>query len=458
MSTPPLEVIILAAGKGTRMRSALPKVLHELAGKPLLQHVLDTSRQLGAERLHVVYGFGGDQLRNAITGDDLNWILQADQKGTGHAVQLALECVDEASTAMVLYGDVPLVSPHSLQAMLDAAGHDAVGLMTAMLDDPAAYGRIIRDENNRFKEIVEFSDATDVQRAVQEINTGFLAAPAKRLKKWLSGINSDNAQGEFYLTDIFALAVADGVGVETCQPVTSDETLGVNNRLDLSVLERIYQQQSADRLMMQGLTLRDPSRFDLRGDLVHGQDCSIDINTVISGEVVLGDRVSIGPNCILNNVKVGNDVKIKANCVFEDATIGVGAIIGPYARLRPAADIGPAAHIGNFVEVKKSTVGEGSKVNHLSYVGDTEIGSGVNVGAGVITCNYDGANKHRTVIGDDAFIGSDTQLVAPVSVGKGATIGAGSTITSDAPDNTLTLSRATQVSIEGWQRPEKTEK
>jgi bifunctional UDP-N-acetylglucosamine pyrophosphorylase/glucosamine-1-phosphate N-acetyltransferase len=293
---------------------------------------------------------------------------------------------------------------------------------------------------------------------VQEINTGFLAAPAKRLKKWLSGINSDNAQGEFYLTDIFALAVADGVGVETCQPVTSDETLGVNNRLDLSVLERIYQQQSADRLMMQGLTLRDPSRFDLRGDLVHGQDCSIDINTVISGEVVLGDRVSIGPNCILNNVKVGNDVKIKANCVFEDATIGVGAIIGPYARLRPAADIGPAAHIGNFVEVKKSTVGEGSKVNHLSYVGDTEIGSGVNVGAGVITCNYDGANKHRTVIGDDAFIGSDTQLVAPVSVGKGATIGAGSTITSDAPDNTLTLSRATQVSIEGWQRPEKTEK
>ncbi len=458
MSAPPLEVIILAAGKGTRMRSALPKVLHELAGKPLIEHVLDASRQLGAYRLHIVYGFGGDQLRNAIAGDDLNWVLQAEQQGTAHAVQLAMEHVSDSSTAMVLYGDVPLVSVHSLQAMLEAAGHDAVGLMTAALQDPAAYGRIIRDENNRFKEIIEYSDATDTQRTINEINTGFLAAPASRLKKWLSEIDSDNAQGEFYLTDIFALAVADGIGVETCQPVHNDEILGVNNRLDLSVLERIYQEKEAARLMMQGLTLIDPGRFDLRGILQHGQDCCIDINTVISGDVILGDRVTIGPNCLLKNVQVGNDVEIKANCVFEDAAIGDGAIIGPYARLRPAADIGPDAHIGNFVEVKKSTIGEGSKVNHLSYVGDTEIGSGVNVGAGVITCNYDGANKHKTIIGDNAFIGSDTQLVAPVSVGSGATIGAGSTITQDTPQDTLTLSRATQVSIEGWQRPVKKEK
>ncbi|HBE91719.1 MAG TPA: UDP-N-acetylglucosamine diphosphorylase/glucosamine-1-phosphate N-acetyltransferase [Gammaproteobacteria bacterium] len=453
MSTPPLEVIILAAGKGTRMLSALPKVLHELAGKPLLTHVLDTSRQLGAQRLHVVYGFGGGVLRNSISADDVNWVLQAEQNGTGHAVQLAIESVDDDSTVMVLYGDVPMVSVHSLQAMLDAAGHDAVGLMTAVLDDPAAYGRIIRDDNQRFKEIVEYSDATDAQRAVREINTGFLAAPAKRLKKWLSEIDSENAQGEFYLTDIFSLAVADGIGVETCQPVQTNEILGINNRVDLAVVERIFQQQSAQRLMHQGLSLHDPERFDLRGTLNHGQDCSIDINVVIAGDVSLGDRVTIGPNCYLKDMHIGNDVVIQPNCVLEQARIGDAAIIGPYARLRPEADVAQDAHIGNFVEIKKSRIGKGSKVNHLSYVGDSEIGSGVNIGAGVITCNYDGAYKHKTVIGDDAFIGSDTQLVAPVTVGKGATIGAGSTITSNTPDNTLTLSRATQVSIEGWLRP-----
>ena len=455
MNTPPLEVVILAAGKGTRMLSALPKVLHELAGKPLLSHVLDTGRQLGAHRLHVVYGFGGDQLRDMVEADDVNWVLQAEQNGTGHAVQLALKTIDDASTVLVLYGDVPMVSVHSLQAMLDAAGHDAVGLMTAYLEDPAAYGRIVRDDNQRFREIVEYSDASDTQRSISEINTGFLAAPAKRLKKWLSEIDSDNAQGEFYLTDIFSLAVADGVGVETCQPVQTHEILGINNRVDLAVVERIYQQQTAQRFMEQGLSLRDPGRFDLRGTLKHGQDCSIDINVVISGNVTLGDRVAIGPNCTLKDMHIGNDVSIQSNCVLEQARIGDAAQIGPYARLRPEADIERDAHVGNFVEIKKSRIGKGSKVNHLSYVGDSDVGSGVNVGAGVITCNYDGANKHKSIIGDDAFIGSDTQLVAPVTVGKGATIGAGSTIISDTPDNTLTLSRATQVSIEGWQRPVK---
>jgi bifunctional UDP-N-acetylglucosamine pyrophosphorylase/glucosamine-1-phosphate N-acetyltransferase len=327
--------------------------------------------------------------------------------------------------------------------------------MTAILDDPAAYGRIIRDDNQRFREIVEYSDASDAQRNISEINTGFLAAPASRLKKWLNNIDNDNAQGEFYLTDIFSMAVADGIAVETCQPVQTHEIFGINNRVDLAAVERIYQQQAAQRLMEQGLSLRDPERFDLRGTLTHGQDCSIDINAVIVGDVSLGDRVTIGPNCFLKEMRVGNDVHIQSNCLLEQARIGDAAMIGPYARLRPEADVAQDAHIGNFVEIKKSRIGEGSKVNHLSYIGDSEIGSGVNIGAGVITCNYDGANKHKTTIGDDAFIGSDTQLVAPVTVGKGATIGAGSTITSDTPANALTLSRATQISIEGWQRPKK---
>jgi bifunctional UDP-N-acetylglucosamine pyrophosphorylase/glucosamine-1-phosphate N-acetyltransferase len=455
MTAPPLEVIILAAGKGTRMQSAMPKVLHRLAGKPLLEHVLQTSRQLGARRLHVVYGFGGDVLRSSVDAEDVDWVLQEEQNGTGHAVQLALAGVDDAATVIVLYGDVPMVSEHSLQAMLDAAGHDAVGLMTATLEDPAAYGRIVRDENQRFKAIIEYSDANDAQRGIKEINTGFLAAPAGRLKKWLGQVDRNNAQGEYYLTDIFSLAVADGVGVETCQPVDVHEILGINSRADLAVVERIYQQLAAAHLMQQGLTLHDPARFDLRGTLMHGQDCSIDINVVIEGDVVLGDRVAIGPNCILKDMRIGDDVNIDANCVLEQAVIGTAARIGPYARLRPEADIGEQAHIGNFVEIKKSRIGSDSKVNHLSYIGDSEVGSGVNVGAGVITCNYDGANKHRTIIGDDAFIGSDTQLVAPVRVGTRATIGAGSTITRDTPDDTLTLSRAEQVSVDGWQRPEK---
>ncbi|MGB5281430.1 MAG: bifunctional UDP-N-acetylglucosamine diphosphorylase/glucosamine-1-phosphate N-acetyltransferase GlmU [Arenicellales bacterium] len=450
-----LEVIILAAGKGTRMVSSLPKVLHEVAGKPMLQHVLDTCHELGADRLHVVYGYGGDLLREKIQNDDVNWILQAEQNGTGHAVDIAMSHVSDESTIIVLYGDVPLISKESLNALLQACGEQSVALMTAFLQDGGSYGRILRDSNQCFQSIVEHRDATPEQCEINEINTGFLAAPAARLKSWVSKLECENAQGEFYLTDIFAMAVADGVPVETCQPVDNSEILGINDRQNLSEVERIYQQQQAKRYLQAGLTVCDPNRFDIRGSLKHGKDCSIDINVIIEGDVTLGDRVSVGPNTLLRNMTIGDDVEIKANCILEDSSIGELAIIGPFARIRPESEIASLAHIGNFVEIKKSQVGSGSKVNHLSYIGDTEIGADVNIGAGVITCNYDGANKFKTIIGDNAFIGSDSQLVAPVEIGKGATIGAGSTITQNAPDNELTLSRAEQKTRKGWQRPVK---
>ena len=450
-----LEVIILAAGKGTRMVSSLPKVLHEVAGKPMLQHVLDTCHELGADRLHVVYGYGGDLLREKIQNDDVNWILQAEQNGTGHAVDIAMSHVSDESTIIVLYGDVPLISKESLNALLQACGEQSVALMTAFLQEGGSYGRILRDSNQCFQSIVEHRDATPEQCEINEINTGFLAAPAARLKSWVSKLECENAQGEFYLTDIFAMAVADGVPVETCQPVDNSEILGINDRQNLSEVERIYQQQQAKRYLQAGLTVCDPNRFDIRGSLKHGKDCSIDINVIIEGDVTLGDRVSVGPNTLLRNMTIGDDVEIKANCILEDSSIGELAIIGPFARIRPESDIASLAHIGNFVEIKKSQVGSGSKVNHLSYIGDTEIGADVNIGAGVITCNYDGANKFKTIIGDNAFIGSDSQLVAPVEIGKGATIGAGSTITQNAPDNELTLSRAEQKTRKGWQRPVK---
>ncbi len=450
-----LEVIILAAGKGTRMVSSLPKVLHQVAGKPMLQHVLDTCHELGADRLHVVYGYGGDLLREKIQNDDVNWILQAEQNGTGHAVDIAMSHVSDESTIIVLYGDVPLISKESLNALLQACGEQSVALMTAFLQDGGSYGRILRDSNQCFQSIVEHRDATPEQCEINEINTGFLAAPAARLKSWVSKLECENAQGEFYLTDIFAMAVADGVPVETCQPVDNSEILGINDRQNLSEVERIYQQQQAKRYLQAGLTVCDPNRFDIRGSLKHGKDCSIDINVIIEGEVTLGDRVSVGPNTLLRNMTIGDDVEIKANCILEDSSIGELAIIGPFARIRPESEIASLAHIGNFVEIKKSQVGSGSKVNHLSYIGDTEIGADVNIGAGVITCNYDGANKFKTIIGNNAFIGSDSQLVAPVEIGKGATIGAGSTITQNAPDNELTLSRAEQKTRKGWQRPVK---
>lgn len=450
-----LEVIILAAGKGTRMVSNLPKVLHEIAGKPMLQHVLDTCLDTGADRLHVVYGFGGDLLREKIQNDEINWILQSEQKGTGHAVDIALSHVSDDSTVLVLYGDVPLISADSLAKLLQTCGGKSVGLMTAVLQDGGSYGRIQRDSKHCFQSIIEHKDATPEQCEINEINTGFLAAPAARLKSWVSKLGCDNAQGEYYLTDIFAMAVADGVAVETCQPGKNTEILGINDRQDLSDVERIYQQQQATRYLQTGLTVSDPARFDVRGSLRFGKDCFIDINVIIEGDVILGDRVSIGPNTIVKNMSIGDDVEIKANCILEQSTIGELAIIGPFARIRPESEIASLAHIGNFVEIKKSHVGSGSKVNHLSYVGDSEIGMDVNVGAGVITCNYDGANKYKTIIGDNAFIGSDSQLVAPVEIGKGATIGAGSTITANAPADELTLTRPAQQTRKGWQRPVK---
>ena len=448
-----LEVIILAAGKGTRMVSNLPKVLHKVAGKPMLQHVLDTCTDLGAERLHVVYGFGGELLREKILNDEVNWIIQPEQNGTGHAVDIAISHVNDDSTVLVLYGDVPMISAESLKNLLQAAGNRSVGLLTANLQDGGSYGRIVRDENKCFKSIVEHRDATPEQCQINEINTGFLAAPAGKLRQWLTRLECNNAQGEYYLTDIFEMAVADGVNVETCQPVENSEILGINDRQDLAAVERIYQQHQATIFMQSGLAISDPARFDVRGNLTHGKDCSIDINVIIEGDVALGDRVTIGPNCYLKNMQIGDDVEVRANSVLEDSTIGELAIIGPFSRIRPQSEISSFAHIGNFVEIKKSHVGSASKVNHLSYIGDTEIGADVNIGAGVITCNYDGANKFKTIIGDNAFIGSDSQLVAPVEIGRGATIGAGSTITRNAPADELTLSRPDQKTREGWKRP-----
>jgi bifunctional UDP-N-acetylglucosamine pyrophosphorylase/glucosamine-1-phosphate N-acetyltransferase len=450
-----LEVIILAAGKGTRMYSDKPKVLHEVAGKPMLEHVLETCHELGADKLHVVYGFAGDLLRERISDGKINWVLQEEQKGTGHAIDVAMPHVSDESTVLVLYGDVPLISSRSLRALLETAGSNAVGLMTAYLDDAGAYGRIIRDDNKNFRAIIEYQDADPDQRLINEINTGFLCAPAARLRQWVESIESDNAQGEYYLTDIFAMAVAEGVAVETCEPIDHEEILGINNRLDLASVERAYQHRRVRELMERGLSVADPSRVDIRGALRHGRDCHVDINVIFEGEVALGDRVRIGPNCVLKNVRIEDDVEIKSNCVIEESRIGELAIVGPFSRIRPQSEIAAFAHIGNFVEIKKSTIGNGSKVNHLSYIGDSEIGKDVNVGAGVITCNYDGANKHQTVIGDNAFIGSDCQLVAPVEVGEGATIGAGSTIVEDAPAGELTLSRSKQVTRKGWRRPQK---
>jgi bifunctional UDP-N-acetylglucosamine pyrophosphorylase/glucosamine-1-phosphate N-acetyltransferase len=436
-----LNVVILAAGKGKRMHSDLPKVLHPLAGKALLAHVIDTSRQLGAARICVVYGHGGELVRETLDAPDLSWARQEPQLGTGHAVLQAMPALAGSTAAtLVLYGDVPLTCVATLQRLIDAAGDDALGLLTAHLDNPHGYGRIVR-VGGEVKRIVEEKDADDAERDIHEINTGILVAPTAALARWLPGLGNRNAQGEYYLTDIVALAVAEGMPVVTAHPEASWETEGVNSKVQLAQLERVYQRNLAERLLEQGVTIADPSRIDVRGDLVCGRDVSIDVNCVFEGRVVLGDGV-----------------RIKANCVLEDAVVGAGSIVGPFARLRPGTELGREVHIGNFVEVKNSSIADQSKANHLAYVGDATIGSRVNVGAGTITCNYDGANKFRTVIEDDVFIGSDTQLVAPVTVGRGATLGAGTTLTRDAPPEQLTVSRAKQVSIPGWKRPVKKKK
>jgi bifunctional UDP-N-acetylglucosamine pyrophosphorylase/glucosamine-1-phosphate N-acetyltransferase len=450
-----LGIIVLAAGQGTRMRSALPKVLHPLAGTPLLGHVLDTAASLQPEHTVVVYGHGGEQVRDAFADTRVHWVEQAEQLGTGHAVQQAMPDMSEVDRVLVLYGDVPLIEPATLRRLMDESAAVDLGVLTVELADPSGYGRMVRDAEGRILRIVEQKDASDRELTIPEINTGIMVFERRALERWLDGLENNNAQGEYYLTDVIAKAVADGVSVASARPDCEEEVLGVNNRVQLAHLERHYQRARAEELMLAGTTLADPERFDLRGRLRAGRDCYIDVNAVIEGEVELGEGVSIGPNCLLKDCRIGDGTQVFANCVVESASIGAEARVGPFSRIRPEAVLADRVHVGNFVEIKKSTIGIGSKVNHLSYVGDSEVGSGVNVGAGTITCNYDGVNKHLTVIGDGAFIGSNTALVAPVRIGKGATIGAGSVITRDAPADTLSVARGRQMAIEGWNRPVK---
>ena len=453
-----MEVIVLAAGQGKRMRSVLPKVLQPLAAKPMLAHVLDTARTLEARRIVVVYGHGGEVVREALDAPDLAWARQDPPQGTGHAVQQAMPLVDDGDTALILYGDVPLIGVPTLQRLMAAASDTTLALLTVSMDNPTGYGRILRDGAGKVTRIVEEKDATADERRVQEVNTGILAAPVARLRQWLGNLKNDNAQGEYYLTDIIAMAVADGLEVVTTQPDAFEETLGVNNKTQLAELERIHQRNIARRLTDAGVTVIDPARLDVRGSLECGRDVEIDINCIFEGTVVLGDGVRIGANCIVRNATLGAGTRVAAFSQIEDTTMGEACVIGPYARTRPGTVLGNDVHLGNFVEVKNSIIADHSKANHLAYVGDADIGQRVNVGAGTITCNYDGANKFRTIIEDDVFIGSDTQLVAPVRVGKGATLGAGTTLTKDAPAEQLTVSRARQMSLAGWQRPVKVKK
>ena len=452
-----MNIVILAAGMGKRMQSALPKVLHPLAGKPLLGHVIDTARALSPRQLCVIYGHGGDAVPNAFADAGLSFAKQEPQLGTGHAVMQALPFIEDGAPTLVLYGDVPLTTAASLQRLVTAAGNDKLGVLTVTLDDPSGYGRIVR-EGGKITRIVEQKDADAAQRAICEINTGIIVAPTGKLRGWLAALSNNNAQGEYYLTDVIAAAVADGVEVVSAQPDDVAETLGVNSKVQLAELERVHQGNIARGLLEQGVTLLDPARLDVRGKLDCGRDVVIDVNCVFEGEVSIGEGASIGANCVIRNARIGAGAEIKPFTHIEDAVVGEQAHIGPYARLRPGTELARATHIGNFVEVKNSKIGVGSKANHLAYVGDADVGSGVNIGAGTITCNYDGANKFRTIIEDDAFIGSDTQLVAPVRVGKGATIGAGTTLTKDAPAGQLTLSRPKQLSLAGWQRPVKIKK
>lgn len=452
-AAPKLSIIILAAGQGTRMKSDLPKVLHEIGGRPLLEHVVLSATRLAPDQIHIVFGHGGELVRKKLAHLNVNWVPQTQQLGTGHAVSQAIEQVPDDHVTMILYGDVPLISEATLQSLAQGVVGDALALVTCELAQPFGYGRIIRDAAGRVLKIVEEKDASDNQRTICEINAGFIAAPTHLLRNWLAAVDNNNAKREYYLTDVIAKAAAQGVEINTVVAVTEAEILGVNTKAQLAELEREYQWRYAQQLMKQGVTLRDPRRIDVRGEVIAGKDVVIDVNVVFEGRVELGDRVTIAPNNVLRDASIGSDVSIKPNCVIEDARIGNGCEIGPFARIRPATVLDERVHIGNFVEIKKSDVGARSKINHLSYVGDATIGSGVNVGAGTITCNYDGANKYKTIIGDNAFIGSDTQLIAPVEVGAGATIGAGSTITQHAPADQLTLSRVKQTTVKSWKRP-----
>jgi bifunctional UDP-N-acetylglucosamine pyrophosphorylase/glucosamine-1-phosphate N-acetyltransferase len=449
-----LSILILAAGVGKRMNSKLPKVLQPLGGCSLLEHVVATAATLPDARTHVVYGHGGEQVKQRLEHLDVTWVYQAEQLGTGHAVAQALPDVSRDDVVLVLYGDVPLVEPETMAALVRAAEGGALALLTTRLAEPGGYGRVVRDDAGAIVRVVEDRDADGAERAIDEVNTGLMAAPAAAMRGWIERLGNDNAQGEYYLTDIIAMAVADGIAVAGAE-APADEVLGVNDRIQLSVAEAALRRRHAEGLMRAGATLRDPTRIDVRGDLECGRDVIIDIGCIFEGTVRLGDGVHVESHCVIRDADIGAGSVILSHSLVEGANVGADCRIGPFARLRPEARLAEAVHVGNFVEVKKSDIGRGSKANHLTYIGDATIGSGVNIGAGTITCNYDGVAKHRTVIYDDVFVGSDTQFVAPVEVGAGATVGAGSTITKDVPANELALSRARQTTIKGWQRPKK---
>ncbi len=454
MSNSAMSVVILAAGKGTRMYSDLPKVLHSLAGKPMVQHVIDAAKHLGARNVNLVYGHGGDLLKSTLNDDALTWVLQAEQLGTGHAMQQAAPHFADDEDILMLYGDVPLISVETLQRLRQAKPQGGIGLLTVKLDNPTGYGRILRQQG-AVVGIVEQKDASAEQLAINEINTGILIASGADMKRWLSKLTNNNAQGEYYITDIIALAHQEGRSIEAVHPARISETEGVNNRLQLSTLERAYQAEQAEKLLLAGVMLLDPARFDLRGTLQHGRDVVIDTNVILEGNVTLGNRVKIGAGCVIKNSVIADDCEISPYSVVEDAELAAACTIGPFARLRPGSELAEGAHVGNFVELKKARLGKGSKAGHLSYLGDAEIGAGVNIGAGTITCNYDGANKFKTIIGDNVFVGSDTQLVAPVTVASGATIAAGTTVMKDITADDLVYNRKEQNHKSGWQRPVK---
>jgi bifunctional UDP-N-acetylglucosamine pyrophosphorylase / glucosamine-1-phosphate N-acetyltransferase len=450
----PLEIIVLAAGQGKRMRSQLPKILHPLAGRPLLGHVLASARALGPRKMVVVHGHGAEQVRAAFPGSDVEWALQAEQLGTGHAVQQAMPHISQDADVLILYGDVPLVRPDTLKRLAEA-GHQGLAVLTADLPDATGYGRIVRDSSGNLARIVEHKDASREELKIREINAGFMAMSARRLSGWLGKLTNRNVQKEYYLTDVVTLAVGEGLPVRAVKVDAAWEVAGVNSKRELAELERHYREKQAARLLDGGVTLADPARIDVRGELTCGSDVTIDVNCVFEGRISLADGVRIGPNCVLRNVSVGANSEVLAFSHLEDSEVGARCRLGPYARLRPGSHLAEDVHVGNFVEVKASRIGKGSKANHLTYIGDSDIGSGVNVGAGTITCNYDGAAKHRTIIEDDCFIGSDATLVAPVRIARGSYIGAGSTINKDTPAGQLTVARARQVSIPSWKPPKK---
>lgn len=449
-----LSVVILAAGKGTRMYSDLPKVLHKVAGKPMVKHVIDTAKQLNAEQIHLIYGHGADLLKQRLADEPVNWVFQAEQLGTGHAMQQAAPFFADDENILMLYGDAPLITTETLQKLIAAKPENGIALLTVNLENPTGYGRIIRQDGN-VTAIVEQKDANAEQLKITEVNTGVMVSDGASFKKWLARLDNNNAQGEYYMTDVIGLANQDGFKVVAVQATDMMEVEGANNRLQMAALERYFQRKQAQKLLLAGVSLTDPERFDLRGELEHGKDVEIDINVIIEGNVRLGNRVKIGAGCVLKNVEIADDVEIKPYSVLENAVVGEKAAIGPFSRLRPGAELAAETHVGNFVEIKQAKVGKGSKVNHLTYIGDAEIGRDCNIGAGVITCNYDGANKFKTVIGDNVFVGSDSQLIAPVTIADNVTVAAGATVTDNVEAGELVISRVRQRHIPNWKRPTK---